>query len=206
MIRIEANGDAEFAPNAQKSRNYLYAAKIPFKICEQPFFVPRPILHSIGITYRRVPVLSIGKDVFCDNSSFIEAMQSLLEKVGKGLKRHSYDRAFEAWGYRSFWIALPCVPPDFVTEQLAKDRKELFPVFAREDYSTLQHNANSEFRAMLATVENEFLTGDGPWIGGSEAGLADIHAVWIIKWALKTLEIGNQPGFDKQAFPKVHRW
>lgn len=118
--------DYQFAPNAQKSRNYLYATGTPFRICEQPFVLPRPILTDLGITYRRVPVLSIGKDVFCDNTSFIDAMQEILEKQGKGLKRGRWDRAFEAWGYRSFWICLPCVPADLITEGLAKDRANLF--------------------------------------------------------------------------------
>lgn len=63
--------------------------------------IPRPILQDLGITYRRVPVLSIGKDVFPDNTTFIDALQSLLEKSGKGLRKSREDRAFEQWGYVS---------------------------------------------------------------------------------------------------------
>jgi hypothetical protein len=134
--------DYQFAPNAQKSRNYLYATGTPFKICEQPFVLPRPILTNIGITYRRVPVLSIGKDVFCDNTPFIDAMQMLLRKNtgtggpapggwsggngGRPLKTSAADRAWESWGYRSFWVALPCVPAELITEGMAKDRANLF--------------------------------------------------------------------------------
>jgi len=93
--------DYLFAPNAQKSRLYLYITKTPFSICEQPFALPRPTLTDLGITYRRVPVLSIGKDVFPDNASFLEAMQSLLEKEGKALRESPWDKACEAWGYVS---------------------------------------------------------------------------------------------------------
>lgn len=168
----------EFAPNAQKSRNYLYATKTPFKICEQPFFIPRPILRNLGITYRRVPVLSIGKDVFPDNASFIEALQSLLEKEGRGLPRRPDDHAFDAWGYRSFWVILPCVPAELNNDQLQNDRKDLFPVFVRKDYARLQTNAASELRALMDVVEHEFLTEGGPWIGGGDScGLADVGAL-----------------------------
>jgi hypothetical protein len=93
--------DYLFAPNAQKSRLYLYTTNTPFSICEQPFALPRPTLTDLGITYRRVPVLSIGKDVFPDNASFLEAMQSLLEKEGRALREGPWDRACEAWGYVS---------------------------------------------------------------------------------------------------------
>ena len=93
--------DYLFAPNAQKSRLYLYTTSTPFSICEQPFALPRPTLTDLGITYRRVPVLSIGKDVFPDNASFLEAMQLLLEKEGKALSEGPWDKACEAWGYVS---------------------------------------------------------------------------------------------------------
>lgn len=96
--------DYPFAPNAQKSRLYLYLTRSPFSICEQPFALPRPALTDLGITYRRVPVLSIGKDVFPDNASFLTAMQELLGREGKGLflREGAWDKACEAWGYVSF--------------------------------------------------------------------------------------------------------
>ncbi|QIW94690.1 hypothetical protein AMS68_000208 [Peltaster fructicola] len=199
--------DYQFAPNAQKSRNYLYATKTPFKICEQPFVIPRPVLQNLGITYRRVPVLSIGKDVFPDNSTFIDALQSLLEKSGKGLVKSREDKAFEQWGYRTFWVALPCVPASLITPQLAKDRENLFPVFARGDFPALRANGLTEIMSMLDCAENEFLTDDGPFIGGKqECGLADIHAIWIVKWLLQTLEVAKEPGFSKKDLPRVYQW
>lgn len=105
--------DYAFAPNAQKSRLYLYLTHTPFSICEQPFALPRPALTDLGITYRRVPVLSIGKDVFPDNASFLAAMQEVLKREGggggggggkgKGLREGIWDGACEAWGYVSFF-------------------------------------------------------------------------------------------------------
>lgn len=97
--------DYLFAPNAQKSRLYLYLTSTPFSICEQPFKLPRPTLTDLGITYRRVPVLSIGKDVFPDNASFLAAMQELYAVegtgTGKGLREGIWDAVCEAWGYVS---------------------------------------------------------------------------------------------------------
>lgn len=205
--------DYLFAPNAQKSRLYLYLTKTPFSIREQPFVLPRPDLTALGITYRRVPVLSIGKDVFPDNASFLAAMQELLKAEGRGraLRESIWDGACEAWGYvsdffslysvavsvrsccvdefssnkqRSFWIALACLDPDFLSEELAKDRADLFPVFARKDFAGLQNSARSEFRAFLEGAEGGFLKdGEGPFVGGEqEVGMADVHAVWMVKW------------------------
>jgi hypothetical protein len=95
--------DYLFAPNAQKSRLYLYLTQTAFSICEQPFALPRPDLTALGVTYRRVPVLSIGKDVFPDNASFLAAMQELLREEGRGreLRESIWDTACDAWGYVS---------------------------------------------------------------------------------------------------------
>lgn len=100
--------DYLFAPNAQKARNYLFLTKTPFSICEQPFALPRPDLTGLGITYRRVPVLCIGKDVFPDNASFLAAMQELLKKEGKALRESHLDSVYEAWGYVSSRMPPSC--------------------------------------------------------------------------------------------------
>ncbi|KAK3109316.1 hypothetical protein LTR53_017563 [Teratosphaeriaceae sp. CCFEE 6253] len=136
-------------------------------------------------------------------------MQDLLkrEAPGRALREGPGDRTFEAWGYRSFWIALPTVPAEFITEELGKDRKDLFPVFARPDFATLRPNALSELRAMLHTAEHDFLAHTaGPFTNGAECSLADIHAIWMLKWALQTIGVAQEPGFGPEAFPRVHRW
>ena len=195
--------DYQFAPNAQKSRNLLHACGIPYQCCEQPFVQPRPILTDLGITYRRIPVNSIGKDVYCDNSIFLDAVQSIF--ADKALPTSPADHAYEALGYRSFWIALPLVPASLITPEMAKEREDLFSVFSRPDFADLRPNALAEFRSLLDILENECLA-PGPWIGGSSCSVADIHAIWIVKWAFQTLELGSEPGFSKEDFPKIYKW
>lgn len=89
---------------------------------------------------------------------------------------------------------------------MVKDRENLFAVFTRKDFQDLRPNGLSEFRSMLETAEHEFLPKDGPFIGGKECGLADIHAIWVIKWVFQTLEVSKEGGFGQEQFPKVHRW
>jgi len=67
---------------------------------------------------------------------------------------------------------------------------------------------------MMETAEKEFLISSsgggaegGPFIRErKECGLADIHAIWMLKWALHTIDVAKEPGFGKQVFPKVHAW
>lgn len=59
---------------------------------------------------------------------------------------------------------------------------------------------------MMVTAETEFLSGDGTFIGGLECSLADIHASWMIKWALQTIGVNEEPGFSEKDFPRVWKW
>jgi len=197
--------DYAFAPNAQRARNLLTKAGIPFQVCEQPFVMPRPILASLGITYRRIPVNAIGKDLYADNRVFVEAVQNTFPEKAAALAKSPADHAYEAFGYRSFFASLPLVPEKLMSEAFLKDRAELFGVFARPDYKELRPSALAEFRQLLDIVETEFLAG-GPWIGGEKCSIADINASWMIKFVLQTLDTQREPGFSAKDFPKVHAW
>lgn len=109
---------------------------------------------------------------------------------------------------RSFWLTLPCLPAEFVTAELAKDRAALFPVFAREDFGILQESARSELRAFLQGAEEGFLCAqeDGPLVGGSSHSLADIHAIWMVKWWIETIGLAESTGFGKEEFPRIWKW
>lgn len=192
-----------YAPNAQKARNLLNACGIPYQCCEQPFFQPRPILTDLGVEYRRVPVNFIGKDGYCDNRVFLSAVQDIFNH--RRLEESPADHAYEAFGYRSFWVSLPLVPEKLRTEQLGKDRMDLFTVFARDDYPSLRPGALAEFKQLLSIVENDFLA-NSRFINGRKVSVADIHASWMIKWALETIETGKEPGFGPEDFPKVYKW
>jgi glutathione S-transferase len=57
----------------------------------------------------------------------------------------------------------------------------------------------------MEIIERQFLAGSGgPFIGGSQLSLADIHVTWPIKMALG-LGVSEEPGFGKEDFPKVYK-
>lgn len=198
-----------FAPNAQKARNLLNMSNIPYKIVEQPFVQPRPIMTNLGITYRRVPVNSIGKDFYVDNRTFMQAVQDIFPN--NRLPATIHDHAYEAFGYRNFFIILICLPVEFLTEDLIKERADLFKEFGNPEYKELRPSAMAQMRQFFDIIEHDFLrdaTDDKPWIAGaSSCGLADIHASWIPKFTLETLQYDkNEPCLSKEHYPKTYRW
>lgn len=63
--------------------------------------MPRPILESLGITYRRVPIVSVGKDVYCDNQAILRGLQETFKD--KALATSPSDYAYETLGYVRAW-------------------------------------------------------------------------------------------------------
>lgn len=200
--------DYAYAPNAQKARNLLRASGIPFQCVEQPFFQPRTNLTDLGITYRRVPVNAIGKDFYCDNRCFTAAVQEIF--ADRAPPSSPADHAFESFGYRSFWICLPLVPAHMNGKELQSDRKDLFAAFNHPNYASLRPSALAELKQFLTFVEDDFLGHGKRYINGDRIGIADLHAMWMIKWALETDALGighgKEKGFDRSDFPRVYDW
>ena len=95
-----------------------------------------------------------------------------------------------------------------MTAELAKDRAALFPVFASDDFGILQESGRSELRAFLQGAEEGFLRAqdEEPFIGGASPSLADIHAIWVVKWWIETVGVAESVGFGKAEFPRIWKW
>ncbi|KAK5164352.1 uncharacterized protein LTR77_010048 [Saxophila tyrrhenica] len=194
--------DYESSPYARKTKWILNAAGVDFKRVDQPRVLPRPDLEAMGITYRRIPVLAVGKDVYCDSSLIISIV---LDLSGSKLKRGgASDKAWEAWGAETFQAVVTLVPGPALSEVFVKDRKTVFPILNRKDFKELRPSGLADLRSRLAFLESEFLgNSSGPFSNGKEPSLADLHVVWPIYWALKALGAGQEPGLGKDDFPKV---
>ncbi|KAI0528292.1 glutathione S-transferase [Xylaria bambusicola] len=67
----------DLSPYAKRLRWYLNLRKIPYSQCIQPRIMPRPDLSLLGVSYRRIPVLAIGKDVYLDTRLIIQKLETL---------------------------------------------------------------------------------------------------------------------------------
>lgn len=153
----------------------------------------------MGITYRRIPVLAVGKDIYADSSAIIDVILDKLAK--KEVPRSTADKAWETWGYQAFAAILSLVPHEFLSPDFVKDRSTIFPIVTREDYKTLRPSGLAELRSRLSFVENTVLT-KGTYAGGDKLSVADAHILFGIQWGLKNLRVQEEKGFGKDAFPK----
>ena len=119
-----AQRNVDFSPYGQKIRAHLAATKTEFKRCDQPAMIPRPTLENMGITYRRIPILALGKDIYCDTLAIVDKLQEI--SGSEALPTSPADSAYETFGTRTFWASLPLVPQKLVTPEFAKERKNIF--------------------------------------------------------------------------------
>ena len=117
--------DYDFSPYATKIRMLLALSGLPYKRCDVPPVLPRPQLESLGITYRRIPVLAIGKDVYCDTSLIVARILELQGAQGR-LHQHPAAAAFERWADWAFSAGHVLIPPQMLTPDWIKDRETIF--------------------------------------------------------------------------------
>lgn len=117
------------SPFSEKIRTTLGLKRLAWRSVDVAPLPPRPLLAALTGGYRRIPVLQIGADVYCDTNAILPALErlqpspSLYPDGSEGLAR---GMAF-AWE-RQVWIPTigvlvhyigDALPPEFI-----KDRKE----------------------------------------------------------------------------------
>ncbi|GLB33767.1 putative glutathione S-transferase, N-terminal domain [Lyophyllum shimeji] len=64
------------SPYARKIDNVLALKNVPHNKVNVSSMLPRPeITDLLGITYRRIPILAIGNDVYCDTSLIVSVLE-----------------------------------------------------------------------------------------------------------------------------------
>ena len=120
-----------FSSFAEKLRIALGLKGLAYRSVDIPGLPPRPLLNALTGGYRRVPVLQIGADIWCDTNIILPALERLFptpsfypagcEGVARGLSF--------AWE-RAIWIPSIGVLTHFIGDHIPadflKDRKESY--------------------------------------------------------------------------------
>ena len=196
--------DYEDAPYGQKTKLLLTAADIQFERCNQPGLLPRPDLEQLGITYRRIPILAVGKDVYCDSSRIFDLVVNSLAPGRVPVS--TADKAWESYGAESFANLLTLFHLGEIPPAVLRDRDTVFPLGKRPDFSTLRPSGLSEFRSRCSYIEDGVLANETSQnIYRRKLSVADIHWIWAFRWGLTGVNgCGvKDEGFGEDVFPKL---
>lgn len=176
-----------FSPWASKVVTYLALRKIKHSRCEQPITQPRPDLHALGVNYRRIPLLSVGRDIYCDTLLILETLEKLYPPSAENPqisatnpKDKALEKLFEKWTDTVvFKPAAALIPTELdlmKDEKFQKDREELWGrKWTKEAQEALRPKGLADMRGDFDLLED--LLSDGrEWLLGNDGPkLADIH-------------------------------
>lgn len=169
------------SPFSEKVRLMLGIKGLAWRAVIQPVIMPKPDLIPLTGGYRRIPVMQIGADVYCDTQVILAEIEARFPAppVVRGA-----DWAVNLWADRLWFQASvavifgeigEAVPKDFIA-----DREKLsgrpFDVGAMKAAAPFMR---AQWRAYAAWIE-EGLAGQD-FLGGSAPSLADV-ACWMNIW------------------------
>lgn len=202
----------DLAPNPQKLIQFLTFFRIPYKYVEMPVTMPRPMLAEIGVTYRRMPLLSIGSDMYVDTALMIEKLADIARHSTEtnGLEDARNHVEFDAYGQMAWQLGAGLIPaswPPLQDEKLLSDRVDLIGrPFGPEVLTATRPLSLSKMFSLVRLVESHFLGDDKEFfLGGKMPTTADMHLYWGLNWGLRYHD-GAKPEISETTCPKLFKW
>ncbi|KAL1646638.1 hypothetical protein SLS58_003226 [Diplodia intermedia] len=178
--------------------------------------MPRPDLDQLGIAYRRIPLMTIGRDVYCDTRLILRKLEERFPdgKLGaSGSDQKAIERLLDRWTTDAgvFSRAATLIPSDMPALQdpkFARDREDFSGrSWSREAMQRARPESVVYVRDAFALLEDTLLADGREWILKTSApSLADIEAIWPFHWLVEMKGALPASVISEQHFPKVYAW
>jgi glutathione S-transferase len=150
--------------------------------------MPRPDVAAIGTNYRRIPVLSIGRDIYCDTRLIISKLETLYPSQpqisASAPDQKAIERLLEFWAIDNglFARAAQLIPPSMPLlkdPKFTKDREDYSGrSWSKEDIEKMRPEALVEIKGAFELLETTMLADGRAWILKTEGpSLADIEGM-----------------------------
>ena len=163
--------------------------------CTQPVIMPKPELVALTGGYRRIPVMQIGADIYCDTQTIARELErrfpipSILVGADRGLGFGLglwTDRAlFQATVTLIFGAGERVVDDAFIRDREALSGRS----WDREGKRKAAPQVSEQLRAQFAWLEEQLSDGRR-YLLGDEPGLADASAYYNVAWIRRVFPSG----------------
>jgi len=201
----------DVSPFSEKVRVVLGIKGLSWRAVEQPVIMPKPDLVCLTGGYRKIPVLQLGADIYCDSQMIIRELDrrfpdsALPDGELPGSTGLGYPLGF--WTDREVFQAAVAIIfgglGDAVDESFKKDREALMGrPFDTDQMKQAVPIMTEQMRGHMAMLEARLADGR-PFLGGTQAGLADASAYYNI-WFVRIVNPDGASVFD--GFDKLNAW
>ena len=170
------------SPFSEKVRVMLGLKGLSWRSVIQPVIMPKPELIPLTGGYRRIPVMQIGADVYCDTQVILAELEA---RAPRPAVIRGGDWAVNLWADRLFFQATVAVVfgeiGDHVPREFLKDREELSGrPFDLQAMKAVAGPMKAQWRAQASWIEHGL--GGHHFLGGPTPSLSDIAAYMNIWW------------------------
>jgi glutathione S-transferase len=175
------------SPFSEKVRKVLAVKRIAWRAVEQPMWNPKPKLTPLTGGYRRIPVMQIGADVYCDTACIVRALEARApEPTLFPDDQQGTAEVIAWWADRQLFavaagLVLAAVGGTLPAEFKA-DRERMVPGLKIDALPAQAPHARNQFRAYCGALDRQL--GGRPFILGAAFSLADaacFHALWFAR-------------------------
>lgn len=184
----------------------------------QPLTLPRPDIAKLGVKYRRIPILSIGRDIYLDTRLILHKLEQLdgPPRLGAapGTEHRAIERLLEIFNVDSGifpWAAalMPRTLPILKDPRFLQDRAEFNNNRQRSgaEWAIAQPEALNEIRNAMEFLETTLLADGREWLLKTDTpSLADVEGVWPFHWVMGMPGAFPPDQISAKHFPKVFAW
>lgn len=188
------------SPFSEKVRLMLGLKGLAWESVLAPVIMPKPELTPLTGGYRRIPVLQVGADIYCDTQVILAEIE---RRAPRPTAAVGAVWAVNFWADRSFFqVTVPIIfgeLGDATPKAFIADREKLsgrpFNIEAMQAAAGIMR---PQWRAQAAWIEEGLAAAD--WLSGDAPGLADIAAymnIWFLARSLPALADELLAGFDR---------
>ena len=170
----------DMSPYAEKIRLALGVKGLAWRSVQTPMILPKPDHFELTGGYRRVPVLQIGADIYCDTHLIVRVLDRLypsppLSPPGQETIEHAVSR----WAETSFMMVILAFfgIGGIFPEEFVEDRKKTMipPSLDLDGASRIVGSKLVQLRNNIERLE-DMLSDDRPFLLGESVSAADLSA------------------------------
>ncbi|KAJ9625033.1 hypothetical protein H2203_004985 [Taxawa tesnikishii (nom. ined.)] len=205
-----------FSPYARRVLWYLELRGIPYAQCVNPTPAsPRPDLAALGVRYRRIPLMAIGRDIYLDSRLILSTLDShpslssykpLSTPQSAGIAMLFDKFSTDSGVFTRAAQLIPLESKIWEDEKFQKDREDMTGrSWRKADVAKARPEALAHMRLAFEAVE-AMLNDGREWIAATrEVSLADVEAVWVFDWLLDMKTLPSDL-ISADFFPKTYAW
>ncbi|KAJ3321807.1 hypothetical protein HDU76_014023, partial [Blyttiomyces sp. JEL0837] len=175
---------------------------------------PRKATQPLAGGYRRIPVLQIGADIYCDTGLILEELErrfpenSLIPLDASGKPDPLLGQAFKMWGDKYFSPAAGLLPFELLPKEFTKDRTQMFNMTPDLEASKKRRPfLRDQVNVYLTHLEQSLANSSTPYLLSQKTPTwADVHASMNVWFASIVLMPEAKTWVNNENFPRVMKW